>query len=183
MFMAFTFAVLVASVPLAGGRLRALGGLRVRRTGLIMLGLAVQVLMSQLADVTPTVVPVVLHLSSYAIVGVALWANRALPGLLVLTVGALTNAAVIALNGGTLPASAYALRQAGLSLPPGRFTNSGVVRAPVLAWLGDIVATPSWLPFRNVMSVGDVAILVGAGVLLHTVCRSRLSGRASTARR
>ena len=47
----------------------------------------------------------------------------------------------------------------------------------VLPWLGDVMATPAWLPFRNVISLGDIVVLVGGAVLLHVVCASRL-GRA-----
>lgn len=57
---------------------------------------------------------------------------------------------------------------------PEDFTNSGVGQGPVLPWLGDVMATPVWLPFRNVIS-GDIVVLAGAAVLLHVVCRLRLS--------
>jgi hypothetical protein len=36
------------------------------------------------------------------------------------------------------------------------------------------MATPSFLPFRNVISLGDIVVLVGGAVLLHVVCASRL---------
>ena len=34
--------------------------------------------------------------------------------------------------------------------------------------------TPAWLPIHNVFSVGDIEIVIGAFLLLHFVCRSRL---------
>ena len=37
------------------------------------------------------------------------------------------------------------------------------------------MATPAWLPFRNVISVGDLIILVGVGILVHAVTRSRIA--------
>ena len=117
---------------------------------------------------------IAVHLLSYAAVASALWANRALPGLLLIALGGGTNAAVISLNGGTLPARPAALLEAGFPVDPSEYKNSGVVADPVLAWLGDIAATPSFLPFRNVISIGDVVVLVGAAVLLHATCRSRL---------
>ncbi len=108
-----------------------------------------------------------------------LWLNRAVPGLLLIALGGGTNAAVIALNGGTLPADPDALAEAGFAVEAGEYKNSGVVDEPVLAWLGDVMATPSLLPFRNVISLGDVIVLLGGAVLLHVVCRSRLGpGRA-----
>lgn len=115
-----------------------------------------------------------LHLTSYVTSAIALWVNRRLPGLLLIAAGGGTNAAVIALNGGTLPASAGALREAGYTVDPSQFKNSGVLVHPVLPWLGDIAATPTWLPFRNVISIGAAVILIGAAVLLHVTCRSRI---------
>ncbi len=87
--------------------------------------------------------------------------------------GGLLNGLVIALNDGTLPASARALAEAGM-VTDGDFTNSGVLRHPILAPLGDIVATPAWLPFRNVISIGDCIALIGVAVLVHTVCEAGL---------
>ena len=67
------------------------------------------------------------------------------------------NAVTIALNDGTLPASPHALADGRAGRPkPSAFENSGVLAHPVLPWLGDIMATPSWLPFRNVISIGDL---------------------------
>ena len=173
MFMAFAFVLLLASVPLTGGRLALLADVRLERGGLVLLALALQVLMTTVLPDAPHAVLVALHLTSYVAIAWALWCNRALPGLLVLALGAGTNAAVIALNGGTLPASAAALERAGFTVDPAQFKNSGVVADPVLGWLGDVAATPAWLPFRNVISIGDVVVLLGAALLLHATCRTR----------
>jgi hypothetical protein len=175
MFMAFMTLVILCSAALLGGRLERLAGLRLRHSWLILLALGIQVIITDVVPRGPRPVLVTLHLASYAAAGVALWANRALPGLLVLAAGALANAVVIALNGGTLPASRDALAAAGLPTDGAGFANSGTVHDPVLPWLGDIVATPSWLPFRNVISIGDVVILVGVGIVVHTVTRSRIA--------
>ncbi len=169
MFMAFAFVLLVASVPLTGGRLSRLADLRVRWAGVAVAALGLQVAMTSLVLPRPALVG--LHAASYVLLGAALWVNRRLTGLVVLGTGAMVNAVVIGLNGGTLPARPEALRAAGWS-PDAAFSNSGVLAHPVLPWLGDVAATPSWLPFRNVISVGDVLILVGAAVLLHVTCRS-----------
>lgn len=181
--MAFVFVLLLLSVPLTGGRLALLAHLQVRCTGLIVLALGLQVLMTSVLGDAPRALLIVLHLTSYLLVGWALWANRAVPGLPLIALGGGTNAAVIALNGGTLPASARALAQAGFPVDPTEFKNSGVLRDPVLPWLGDIVATPGWLPFRNVISVGDVVVLVGAAVMLHVTCRTAVHVPARLRRR
>lgn len=178
MFMPFAFLLLLVTVPLAGGRLSRLADLRLRGVGFIALALGLQVLM---ASVLPVVAPDVphllligLHAASYAVIAWTLWLNRAVPGLLLIALGGGTNAAVIALNGGTLPADPEALAAAGFSVDPDEYKNSGVVDDPVLAWLGDIMATPAFLPFRNVISLGDIVVLIGGAVLLHVVCASRV---------
>jgi hypothetical protein len=173
MFMAFMSVLIICSAPLMGGKLGRLASIRLRHTWLILLALGVQILITDVFPTAPRPLLVTLHLASYAAAGVALWANRALPGLVLIGTGAILNAGAIALNGGTLPASARALAAAGLPTDTSTFANSGVIGHPVLPWLGDILATPAWLPFRNVISIGDMIILVGACVLVHAVSRNR----------
>jgi hypothetical protein len=178
MFMPFAFLLLLVTVPLARGRLSRLAHLRLSGVPLIVLALGLQVVMASVLPVvapgTPHAVLIALHAASYAVIAWTLWLNRAVPGLLLIALGGATNAAVIALNGGTLPADPDALVAAGYAVEAGEYKNSGIVDDPVLAWLGDIVATPSFLPFRNVISVGDIVVLIGGAVLLHVVCRSRV---------
>ena len=175
MFMPFAFLLLLVTVPLAGGRLSRLAGLRLEGVGLIVLALGLQVLM---ASVLPVVLPdaphlllIALHAASYLVIAWTLWLNRAVPGLLLIALGGGTNAAVIALNGGTLPANPDALARGRLHASrPASTRTAASSRTPVLPWLGDIMATPSFLPFRNVISLGDVVVLVGGAMLLHVVC-------------
>ena len=185
MFMPFAFLLLLVTVPLAGGRLSRLASLHVQGGSLIVLALGLQVLM---ANVLPGLVPqaphallIGLHVTSYAVIAWTLWLNRAVPGLLLIALGGGTNAAVIALNGGTLPADPQALAEAGITVGADEYSNSGVVDEPVLGWLGDVMTTPAFLPFRNVISLGDIVVLVGGAVLLHVVCASRL-GRPAVRR-
>lgn len=158
------------SVPLSGKDLRRLGALRVRATGLLPLALGLQVLVIDIVPDVARPVAVGVHLATYLLAGAFLLGNRHLPGLPLLGVGAALNAVTIAANGGTLPASREALRFAGLASSPRDFTNSGVLPAPRLPWLGDVFALPAGLPWANVFSLGDVLILTGAVVLLHRAC-------------
>ncbi len=185
MFMPFAFLLLLVTVPLAGGRLSRLAHLRLDGARFVVLALGLQILM---ANALPAVLPdtphallIALHAASYALVAWTLWLNRAVPGLLLIALGGGTNAAVIALNGGTLPADPDALAAAGFTVDPEVYKNSGIVADPVLPWLGDIMSTPAFLPFRNVISLGDLVILLGGAVLLHVTCRSRLAARARAA--
>jgi hypothetical protein len=175
MFMAFMSLVIVASVPLFGGSLNRLTGIRLRYVWIVVLALVLQILITEVITGAPRTLLISLHLESYVMVAFALWSNRELPGLLVLGAGGMLNAVVIALNDGTLPASARALRQAGLATNSADFANSGVLAHPILPWFGDIIATPPWLPFRNVMSIGDVIALIGAAILMHRVCGSHMT--------
>jgi hypothetical protein len=81
-----------------------------------------------------------------------------------------------------MPASASALRAAGLRAAPGGFVSSTTVAGAKLAWLGDVFASPRRMPFHNVFSVGDVLILAGATVLVLATSGSRLAWRSHAVR-
>jgi hypothetical protein len=176
MFMAFMSLVIVASAALFGGRLPLLARIQLRHSAAIVAALLVQIVIIQVIANAPRAVLVPLHLATYLVAAYFVWVNRSLPGLVLIGVGALCNGVTIALNGGTLPASAAALRAAGWPVDDPQFVNSSVLAHPVLPWLGDIVATPAWLPFRNVISIGDMIILLGAAVLVHCASESRPAG-------
>lgn len=180
--MAFATLLIFATVPLLGGRLRRMTAVRLRYPWILVIALAVQFAISDVVQSWPRPLLDSLHLATYAAAAFVLWANRTIPGLVLIGVGAMTNAVVITLNRGMLPASARALRQAGWRVEDNDFANSGVLAHPVLPWLGDIVATPSWLPFRNVISVGDLLILLGVCVLAHAMTRSRAFALFRTAK-
>jgi Family of unknown function (DUF5317) len=154
--------------------LSRLAGIRLRHVWLLWVALADQiVVISVVPDANPTVLAAA-HNASYAIAGVWLVVNRHLPGIAMIGLGGALNGLCIVLNGGTLPASGTALRAAGHSADPGEFTNSQVLTDPRLPWLGDIFATPAWLPGNNVFSVGDIAIWIGIVLFLWRTCWSRL---------
>ena len=80
-----------------------------------------------------------------------------------------------------MPASTSALQTAGMQQAPGEFINSTSVPDAHLQILGDIFAIPSWLPFSNVFSIGDVLLVLGALLAFHRICGSRpLFGAAGT---
>jgi len=116
------------------------------------------------------------HVATYAAALGFLWLNRHVPGVYFVAAGAFSNGLAIALNGGTLPASAEAVEKAGLTRDM-EFANSAVLEDPVLLFLGDIFAWPAPLPLANTFSVGDVLIVVGAAVAAWT--GSQRIGRAA----
>jgi hypothetical protein len=164
-----------ASVPILGGQLGALAALQLRRGWLLGAALAIQVLVITLLPSGAPALHRALHLGSYTLAGVFIIANRRLRGLLLIGLGGLANLVAIAANGGVMPMSAAAARTAGMTAE-NDFANSAVLEHPLLAPLGDVFAVPG-----AVFSPGDVAILLGAAVLVHAVCGSRLRRRASAA--
>ena len=176
MFLILCVIILLVSVPLTGGDPRRLAGLRLRSAELLFVALALQILICNVWPTMPRAAADTLHLLSYVLAAVVIWRNRKLPGVPLFSLGAALNGFVIALNHGTLPASASALRRAGMRVDPGDFTNSGVLQHPHLRYFGDVFATPSWMPWHNVFSIGDVLIIAGAAILLHASCNTKLAG-------
>jgi hypothetical protein len=177
--VAFVVLALV-TVPLTGGRLGALAGVRFRGAGLLGLALVVQVLIISFISGGPSWLTPTLHLATYVVALAFLAANFAIPGLRMVATGGLANFLVIVVNGGVMPASRAALVDAGRGQTQNAFDNSGVVEHARLRFLGDVFAMPTWMPFHNVFSIGDVLIGLGVAVALHVVCDSRLAraGRA-----
>ena len=156
------------SVPLTGGRLSRLTSIRVRRTWVPVVALAVQVIIITILPDGNLELHKAVHLATYGLIGAFLWANRRLPGVAVIGLGAFLNALVITVNGGQMAASRTAERLAGLHMGPG-FENSAPLAHPHLLWLGDVIPWPGPLP--NVLSIGDCLIFAGTLLLLHRVCR------------
>ena len=167
---------------LAGGRLSNLLEVRLRWMAIIFLAVfvryATEAALSRELPLAETL-RVPLLIASYGILLLGTWSNRRLPGMSIAFVGILSNAIVIAINGGHMPVWAPSLIAAGLTpadltgplhilLPP-------IVDADFLARLGplaDVVPIP--LPLvRNVASIGDVVVSLGLGFFLFaTVLRT-----------
>lgn len=145
---------------LLGGRVERLANLHFRWPWLAIGGLLVQaVLFTEAGFAAAGSLAPAIYVISTAAVLVAVLRNRAMPGMVVVALGALSNLAAILANAGSMPADAGALATAGLAA--GGHTNSIVLEHPVLQPLTDIFAVPAWVPFSNVFSVGDVLIAVG----------------------
>jgi hypothetical protein len=161
------------AVPLFGGRLAALAEVRARFAWVLLVALGLQAVSLNAPGIPEGLRPL-LQLLSYPVAAVFVVANRRLPGVPLIGLGALLNAIAMSVNGGVMPASPSALTAAGLPLEAGRYVNSGVVPDARLAFLGDIFAIPEPLPLHNVFSVGDILIAIGVVVTMHGICGSRL---------
>jgi len=164
-----------ATVPLTGGRLTRLADLRLDAMWLLLAGLGTQILVIEIVPGNHSAFHDAAHLASYGAVGGFLWANRHRPYLWLIALGGLLNFIAIAANGGVMPADPQALAAAGIEQAPGEFLNSAAVEDARLQFLGDVMWIPAGWPAANVFSVGDVLLLAGAFLALHTQCQSRLA--------
>ena len=176
MIVPVAIACVMAVLALRHRSIAPLGDLRFRSAWLVLVALGLQV---GLIEVAPGGFPdwasSTLHLASYAAALTFVWCNRRYVGLVALGVGGALNLAVIAANGGVMPASAGAVQAAGLRHDD-TFQNSAPVDDPVFEPLGDVFALPEPLPLANVFSVGDVLVVVGAGILASQAYRRDSDG-------
>jgi hypothetical protein len=148
--------------PLLGGRWSRLGSLRMRAVWLFYVAIALQLIAFPVKVMpwhTSDRIGVVLWLVSYALFASAVAGNARMPGIPLIAAGLVSNLAAILANGGHMPALPSALRGAGLHFTKNR--NSAELASPHLAWLVDRWAAPSWIPWANVFSVGDILIATG----------------------
>ncbi len=175
MLLVFFGLFAVLTVPMAGGNLWRLADVQVRGQWLVGVALAAQVLFITILPGRLEGIHAPAHMLTYGLAAAFVWANRAIPGVWLMGVGAAMNFAVIAANRGVMPASPDALADAGLVADKGEaFANSAAVESAKLAPLGDVFAIPASWPLSNVFSVGDLVIGTGLLVSLHVICRSKL---------
>jgi Family of unknown function (DUF5317) len=151
-------------------RLARLMTIRFRRMYLVWLALVDQILVISVLPDHEHLILDIANLVSYAAAAFFVWSNRRIPGVVLLGAGGGLNLLAIVTNGGTMPASASALRASGWKPQAGHFANSAVVAHPKLAFLGDVFASPRWVPFHDVFSVGDLLIVVAVALLVYKTC-------------
>jgi hypothetical protein len=178
MLLLFFLLAAIVTVPLTGGSLRALAELRFRHTWLLAAALGTQVWL--IARPGPqTALLTTLELGAYPLGVAFLWANRDIPGFKIIALGAAMNFTAIAANGGIMPAADHAVDLAGLPTDwGGLYANSATIPHPSVQVLGDIFAVPSSLPFANVFSIGDLVVVIGAGIGVHRIAAGGRSPRA-----
>jgi Family of unknown function (DUF5317) len=168
------YAVLIGLVVglLTGGRLSGLAAIQLRWSWVIVAGLLTQVVLfsepvsARVGSLGPPI-----YMVSTAAVIVAVLANRSITGMPIVALGAVSNLAAIAANGGYMPADPAALTALGAAHPTA-YSNSAIVADPALAPLTDIFVLPTWVPFANVFSIGDVLIGIGVGIVIVTAMRA-----------
>ena len=173
MFVLYAIPIGILVGYLLGGRLDRLTGLRLHWVPLILLGLALQIAIFTDAGgrlVGPA--GPMLYIVSTAVVFVAVLRNIAVPGVVLVAIGAGCNLVAIVANGGWMPADPAALASVGGF--GGGYTNSTIVVGdPWLRPLTDVFALPAWMPLANVFSIGDVLIGVGIAATIALAMRVR----------
>jgi hypothetical protein len=179
MFIAFALPIGLLAGLLLGGRVEALGRLRLRWARVAVLGFLVQLVLFALpeSELLLAVGPAV-YVASTAVVLAAVLANLAVPGLSLVAAGATANLAAILANGGRMPVHPETLAAAGVEAPTG-FSNSVVTTTPALGPLTDIFALPAWVPLANVFSIGDV--LIGIGIVVVIAASMRQGNQSAEA--
>jgi hypothetical protein len=171
MFILYAVVIGLAIGLVGGGRIASIGDIRFRWAPLILVGFGAQVLLfsdavaARVGDLGPA-----LYVGSTLLVVIAVVRNRSIPGLPLVAVGAACNFSAIVANGGFMPASPGAMAALGKSAPT-IYSNSAVVAQPALAPLTDIFALPSWLPWHNIFSIGDVILAVGVAMAIAVAMR------------
>jgi hypothetical protein len=172
---------LVGGLALAlrrAGTLAGLGRLAFRRTPLLFAALGVQVaLFSGPAGLRALLDPLSgwLYVGSFALLLVALAANRALPGMRAVLAGVGLNTLVIAANGGRMPSVLPETGAGAVGTGPfaAAATNTAAVTGhTLLASLADVLTLPTVLP-GYAISVGDLLLAGGVVYLLQRAAHAR----------
>jgi hypothetical protein len=169
-----------------GGRLGNLASLELRAPWLFLAVICLQLVAFPLPFFpweTGQTAASALWLASYGLLIVAVVLNVRITGVPIVALGMLLNLVAILANRATMPVLPGAMRDAGRTDVV--VNNSTAAGDPTLPWLVDRWAAPSWIPFANVFSVGDVVIAVGAFVLVLAAMGVRLprpTARSETAR-
>lgn len=171
--MPFTLAVVVLAVGLSylrGGRLRRLADAPLHGSWLLLAGVALQAAVDLgaarglLGDGSRT--GWLLLLASQLLVVGWVLRNRHLPGTLLVALGLVCNATVIAANG-AMPVAPEAMAAVGAdpgAVPGGKHTLlTGDTRLP---WLADVLPIP---PLRSIISVGDIVLAAGLIPIAHAL--------------
>jgi hypothetical protein len=161
---------------LTGGRWSALAALPIRGVRLVVIAVVAQVAGSSVARLTgwPAVYPIGLALSAIAALAFCI-RNLRLAGIPLITLGLVSNALVVTLNG-AMPVSRDAAARARvsvMSIAAGDDSRHEVAgSSTALRPLGDVIPLPlPWQP--EVVSPGDALIAAGIGELVLLGMRPR----------
>ena len=165
-----------------GGSLDRLADVSIHWKLLAIVGLLIQLFIFTPFRNEPLITSAVpqLYLLSMIILAVWVFANRHVPGILLMAAGLLMNMAAIVANGGYMPIDPEVARIAGQSRAATVdgttiINNSMAIQSGVRLWiLTDILPVPAIIPFANVFSIGDLLLTLGAGLFLYRTVRTNM---------
>src|ERR1700754_1890530 len=103
MIIGLAYLLVLASVPLARGRLGALADLPLRMPSLAIAAILIQIVVISVLPTGDHTIHTTLHLASYGLLGAFAFANRRIGGVPIIALGGLSNFVAIAANGGVMP--------------------------------------------------------------------------------
>lgn len=175
MFILYIVIISIIVSYIFGGRLKFILNRPLKHTWLAVLGLLIQVSIFNefITSRWDSLSLAIFHGLSYLLIIFFVYLNRKIPGILLIGIGIILNAVVIFLNGGHMPACLESVEKASIGrqldiLREGYTTNNSqlITETTLLPWLGDIFYIPSWIPFSNVFSIGDIFIAIGASAYI-----------------
>jgi hypothetical protein len=166
-------------VILLGGRVQNLASLNVRWGWLGVVVLLIQVVLFSRPPAWLTPWLETIHIFTYLLLALVLFANLRLPGMKLITLGAVSNFLVISANHGYMPVpfghfQALFPEAAATMAATGHYHNSVMISAGTkLWWLGDVFYLPRPFPFANVFSVGDALLVIGLFLFFSGIMRKK----------
>lgn len=184
MFILYAVVIGIIAGYLSGGRLKYIIQRPLKHVWLAVSGFLVQIIIFSDIPAFQLENPAlaVFYGISYLLIFAFVIVNRKVPGIILIGTGMVLNAIVIFANGGHMPTSLENFEKTGIeqseveTLRQGSTTNNSQVITDdtILPWLGDIFYIPSWMPFSNVFSIGDV--LIAAGVCMYFILCMKPAG-------
>jgi len=164
---------------LRGGSLLNIAAVQLRWLPLVIAGFVLQLLIFTPFVHSPLVAFATVPIYVLSMFLLVIWvaANWHIPGMALIAFGLALNVIAISVNGGHMPVSPESARFAGTI---DNYINDGALVANnsiatqdnVRFWLlTDIIAIPKQVPFANVISIGDVLLTIGVGVLCYRTIR------------
>lgn len=177
MFILYAVIIGIIAGYLRGGRLKNIIQRPLKHVWLAVSGFLVQIVIFSDIPAFQLENPAlaVFYGISYLLIFAFVIVNRKVPGIILIGVGMILNATAIFANGGHMPTSLENFEKTGIeqseveALRQGSTTNNSQVITDdtILPWLGDIFYIPSWMPFSNVFSIGD--LFITAGVCMYFI--------------
>jgi hypothetical protein len=176
--MLYVYIIIISIIIglLRRGKLSSLSQISLKRIELLILACLIQ---GGLVFFGTRKVKIVLDYSSYALIFsymvliLAVWYNKQLKGMNIITLGIILNFAVIIANGGHMPVLFSSLYRVGLDdfaliLKEGSYVTHTLITEKTLgAFLADVIPLPFPFPDPSVISFGDFLMFCGVFSLIQ----------------